>query len=261
MTDFEFLQTERTEGVLRVSLNRPKANAFNSAMIDEWLQVLKESARESWVRCLLLTGSGRFFSAGQDVTALGQNGGQVSFRAHLQRTYNRVILRMRQLEKPIVAAINGPAVGAGLGVALAADLRLAGQSASFIYGFTGLGLTADSATSLTLPLLMGLGRATEMAFTNHPVSAEQALAWGLVNRVVPDDRLMPEAQALAAELAAGPTLAFGLGKRAFNRNFLRDLEGALEYEAQLQEIAGRTEDHRGGLAAFLEKRQPEFHGR
>ncbi|HEX9674820.1 MAG TPA: enoyl-CoA hydratase-related protein, partial [Anaerolineales bacterium] len=131
----------------------------------------------------------------------------------------------------------------------------------FIYGFTGLGLTADSATSLTLPLLIGLGRAAELAFTNRPVSAEQALAWGLVNRVVPDDRLMPEAQSLAAELSAGPTRAFGLGKRAFNRNFLGDLEAALEYEAQLQEIASRTADHQAGLAAFLEKRQPDFYGR
>jgi 2-(1,2-epoxy-1,2-dihydrophenyl)acetyl-CoA isomerase len=168
---------------------------------------------------------------------------------------------MRELEKPIVAAVNGPAVGAGLGMALAADLRLAAQSASFVYGFTGIGLTADSATSRLLPLLIGLGRATEVAFTNRPISAEQALAWGLVNRVVPNEQLMPEAQALAAELAAGPTRALGFSKRAFNRNYLGDLETVLDYEAHLQELAGRTEDHRASVTAFLEKRQPEFHGR
>jgi 2-(1,2-epoxy-1,2-dihydrophenyl)acetyl-CoA isomerase len=261
MSDFEFLETERTGAVLRVSLNRPKANAFNGQMIEEWLQALKQAASDSGVRCLLLTGSGRFFSAGQDVAALGGDGGQVSFRAHLRRTYNRVILRMRELEKPILAAVNGPAVGAGLGIALAADLRLAAASASFIYGFTGIGLTADSATSRMLPLLAGLGRTAEIAFTNRPVSADQALAWGLVNRVVPDDQLMSEAQALAAELAAGPTRALGLSKRAFNRSMLGDLEAVLEYEAELQEIAGRTEDHRSGLAAFLEKRQPDYQGR
>jgi 2-(1,2-epoxy-1,2-dihydrophenyl)acetyl-CoA isomerase len=261
MTAFEFLEIEQSEGVLLARLNRPKANAFHNAMIEEWLQVLKQAAGDPAVRCLLLTGAGRFFCAGQDVSALGQDGGQVSFRLHLQRTYNRVILRMRQLEKPILAAVNGPAVGAGLGLALAADLRLAAESASFIYGFTGIGLTADSATSLMLPLLIGLGRASEVAFTNRPIPAEQALAWGLVNRVVPDEALLTEAQALAAELAAGPTRALGLSKRAFNRNVLGDLEAVLDYEAYLQELAGRTEDHRSSLAAFLEKRQPEFHGR
>jgi 2-(1,2-epoxy-1,2-dihydrophenyl)acetyl-CoA isomerase len=261
MTDFEFLEIERTGGVLQVRLNRPKANAFNGVMIEEWLQVLKQAGSDAAVRCLLLTGAGRFFSAGQDVTALGENGGPISFRVHLQRTYNRVILRMRELATPIVAAVNGPAVGAGLGVALAADLRLAAESASFVYGFTGIGLTADSATSRLLPLLIGLGRATEVAFTNRPISAEQALAWGLVNRVVPNEQLMPEAQALAAELAAGPTRALGFSKRAFNRNYLGDLETVLDYEAHLQELAGRTEDHRASVTAFLEKRQPEFHGR
>ncbi len=259
MTDFEFLDVERDVGVLQVRFNRPKANAFNNVMVDEWLQVLKSAGRETAVRCVLLSGAGRFFSAGQDVSVLARNGEPVSFRTHLERTYNRIILRMRELEKPIVAAINGPAVGAALGIALAADLRLAGESASFVYGFTGIGLTADSATSTTLPLLVGLGRAAEMAFTNRAISATEALAWGLVNRVVPDAELMEQARTLAAELAAGPTHAIGLSKRAFNRNFLGNLDAVLDYEAHLQEIAGRGDEHREGLTAFLEKRKPAFH--
>jgi 2-(1,2-epoxy-1,2-dihydrophenyl)acetyl-CoA isomerase len=195
------------------------------------------------------------------VTAFDKTNGQVSFRQHLHRTYNRVILRMRKLEKPIVGAINGPAVGAGLGIALATDVRIAAESASFIYGFTGIGLSADSGTSLALPLLAGLARAAELAFTNRAVTAPEALEMGLVNRVVPDAELMDQARELAASLASGPTRAIGLSKRALNRSVLGSLEATLEYEAQLQEIAGRTEDHAEGLAAFLEKRQPKFQGK
>jgi 2-(1,2-epoxy-1,2-dihydrophenyl)acetyl-CoA isomerase len=168
---------------------------------------------------------------------------------------------MRRLEKPIVGAINGPAVGAGLGIALATDVRIAAESASFIYGFTGIGLSADSGTSLALPLLAGLARAAELAFTNRTVTATEALEMGLVNKVVPDAELMDQARELAASLASGPTRAIGLSKRALNHSVLGSLEATLEYEAQLQEIAGRTEDHAEGLAAFLEKRQPKFQGK
>lgn len=261
MGDFQFLKTESVDGVLTVTLDRPKANAFENTMIDEWLKVLKQAGSDDTVRCLVLTGAGRFFSAGQDVTAFQSADGEVSFREHLHKTYNRVITKMRGLEKPIVGAINGPAVGAGLGVALATDLRIAAESASFIYGFTGIGLSADSGTSLTMPLLIGLARSAEMAFTNRPVSAEEALEWGLVNQVVPDDQLMQATAELAGKLAAGPTRALGLTKRALYRASMPELRATLEYEAELQEIAGRTSDHKEGLAAFLEKRKPEFTGK
>ena len=261
MGELQFLQVDSTDGVLTAVFNRPKANAFNGPMIEEWLAVLKDAERDDSVRCLLLTGAGRFFSAGQDVTAFEKTDGQVSFRLHLHRTYNPVILKMRKLEKPIVGAINGPAVGAGLGIALATDLRIAAESASFIYGFTGIGLSADSGTSLALPRLVGLARAAELAFTNRTVTAKEALEIGLVNRVVPDAELMDRAKELAASLASGPTRAIGLSKRAFNHSVLGSLEATLEYEAQLQEIAGRSEDHAEGLAAFLEKRQPTFRGK
>ncbi len=260
MAEYETLLTEQEDGVLTLTLNRPKANAFNNQMIEELLDALKRAGKEESVRCVVLTGAGRFFSAGQDVTAFAEADGRPDFRGHLQKTYNRLVMRLRQLEKPVVAAINGPVAGAALGVALATDLRLAAESAQFFFGFTGIGLTADSGTSLTLPLLIGLTRATYMAFTNDPLSAEEALQYGLVNRVVADEELMPATMELARRLAQGPTRALGLTKRAFNHAMLGALEAALDYEAYLQQIAGETEDHKEGLQAFLEKRPPQYKG-
>ena len=254
------LLSEQNGGVLTLTLNRPKANAFNQELIDALLDALRRAEAEASVRCILLTGEGRVFSAGQDVTALGAVDGQISFRRHLERTYNRLIVRVRRLEKPVVGAINGAAAGAGLGLALATDIRLAARSARFVFGFTGIGLTTDSATSLLLPLLIGLARASEVAFMNTPVSAEEALRCGLVNRVVDDADLAAQAAEMAARLAAGPTRALGLTKRAFNHALLPHLEDVLDYEAHLQEAAGRTADHREGVKAFLEKREPVFRG-
>jgi 2-(1,2-epoxy-1,2-dihydrophenyl)acetyl-CoA isomerase len=259
MGDLQFINLDQADGVLTASLNRPKANAFNSPMVEELISVLKIAERDDSVRCLVLTGTGRFFSAGQDVTAFNRE--EVSFREHLHHTYNRVVMKMHALEKPIVGAINGPAVGAGLGVALATDLRVAAESAIFIYGFVGIGLSADSGISLALPLLIGLARSVEMAFTNRVVTAQEALDWGLINKVVPDDELEEAVGELTTKLANGPTRAYGLSKRAIHHASLATLRDTLEYEAELQEIAGRTEDHAEGVAAFLEKREPKFRGK
>ncbi len=260
MKNYETLLIEQKNGVLNVMLNRPKVNAFDQRMVDELLEVIRYAGREEGVRCIVLTGAGRFFCTGHDVRVIAEIGEDISYRYHLERTYNRIVRRMRRLEKPIIGAINGPAAGAGLGIALATDLRWAAESASFIFGFTGIGLTADSGTSLTLPLYLGMARATEMAFTNQPLSAEQALDYGLINRVVPDEELGDAVADLAASLAVGPARALGLTKRAFNRAMLSSLDKALDYEAYLQEILGRTEDHREGVAAFLERRPPKFRG-
>lgn len=261
MKEYNNLLVSQENAVLTLTLNRPKVNAFDLPLVEELLDALKRAERDSAIRCIVLTGAGGYFSAGQDITALDTTQGPISFRYHLERTYNRVVMSMCQLEKLIVGAINGPAAGAGLGIALATDLRLAAERARFVFGFTGIGLTADSGVSLFLPMLIGPARAMEMACTNEPLTAEQALRLGLVNRVVPDADLGPTAAEVAARLSSGPTKALGLTKRAFHHALWTNLEGVLDYEAYLQEIAGRTEDHREGVTAFLEKRFPKFNGR
>jgi 2-(1,2-epoxy-1,2-dihydrophenyl)acetyl-CoA isomerase len=220
---------------------------------------LKNAARDEAVRCVLLTGSGGAFSAGQDVKDFQQAEG-LSLRHHLQITYNPLILQMRRLEKPILAAINGPVAGAALGVALACDLRLAADTARFVVGFLGIGLAPDSAVSLLLPALIGLGRATEFAFTNAPIPADKALQWGLVNRVAPAAELPEQARDWARQIARGPVKAMGLTKRDFNRAVLGNLEQVLDYEGHIQEIAGQGAEHKEGVTAFLEKRAAQFAG-
>ncbi|MEJ2011092.1 MAG: enoyl-CoA hydratase-related protein [Anaerolineales bacterium] len=248
-------------GVLTLTLDRPKANAFDFVMIEELLGALRNAKRDPGLRCLVLTGAGRFFSSGQDVAKILEEGPEVPYRAHLQRTYNAIVLALRNLEVPVIGAINGTAAGAGLGIALATDIRWAAASAQFIYGFSAIGLAADSGVSLTLPLHVGLAKASEMAFTNQALDAAEALEWGLVSRVLPDEQLLPSVGDLAQKIAAGATRALGLTKRAFNRAYLSNLEQVLDYEAHLQQVAGETRDHQEGLQAFLAKRAPEFEGK
>ncbi len=248
---------ELKDGVLALTLNRPKANAFDSPMVALMQGFLKEAARDSGVRCVLLKANGKLFSAGQDVTEFG-GGEHVSFRKHLLKNYNPLILQMRQLEKPILASIQGAAAGAALGIALACDLRIGSPEARFVVGFSGIGLAPDSAVSLLLPTLIGLGRAAQATFFNEPISAELALDWGLLNAVVPAEELEAKAWDWATKLAKGPVGAMGLSKRDFNKAMLPNLEEVLDYEAHTQEIAGEGADHKEGLAAFLEKREPKY---
>jgi 2-(1,2-epoxy-1,2-dihydrophenyl)acetyl-CoA isomerase len=253
----DFVLTELKNNVMVITLNRPKVNAFTLEMTDALQAALKQAARDPQVRCLLLTGSGKVFSAGQDITEVKQ-AEDTSFRYHLLHTYNPIVLQIRQLEKPVLAAVNGAVSGAALGIALACDLRLAADTARFVVGFLGIGLGPDSAVSLLLPALIGLGRATEYAFTNQPISASQALTMGLVNRLVPASELADVALEWAAEMARGPVHAFGLAKRAFNKAVLGNLEQVLDYEAHIQDIASRGAEHKEGVRAFLEKRAPHY---
>ena len=216
-------------------------------------------SRADWRAGVVLTGAGRAFSAGQDLKER-QAPGASDLGTELRTRYNPIILAMRRLEKPIVGAINGVAAGAGCSLALACDLRLASDAASFIEVFGRVGLVPDTGSSWFLPRLVGYARAAEMVFTAEPVDAQTAERIGLVNRVVPAEQLMPEARALAERLAAAAPLALGLAKRALNRALESGFESALEYEAQLQGIAGRSRDHVEGVAAFVEKRQPRFTG-
>ncbi|GAB4489232.1 MAG: 2-(1,2-epoxy-1,2-dihydrophenyl)acetyl-CoA isomerase PaaG [Anaerolineales bacterium] len=253
-----FLKTDLQNGILTLTIDRPPANAFNLALIGELQSAFRQAARDAQTRVIVLTGAGRVFGAGQDIAEMKTGGESISYRQHLLETYNPLILQIRRIEKPVIGAINGPCAGASLGIALACDLRLTADSARFVVGFTGIGLAPDSGVSLLLPALIGLGRAAEFTFSNQPIPAEQALEWGLVNRVVSFENLIPETLQFAAQLAAGPVGAFGLSKRLFNRAVLPNLEELLDYEAHIQEIASKGAEHREGVAAFLEKRMPNF---
>ena len=257
MPELDTVLKETKQGVMTISLNRPKANAFNLEMVGQLQAAFKEAARDEQVRCVLLTGNGSNFSAGQDVKDLLQSE-EISFRQHLLKTYNPLILQMRKLEKPILASIHGAVAGAALGIALACDLRIASEETRFVVGFLGIGLAPDSAVSLLLPALIGLGRAAEFAFTNEPIGSSQALSWGLVNRVVPATEIITRSIEWALKLAQGPTHAMGLTKRDFNRAVLGNLEQVLDYEAYIQEVAGKGPEHKEGVKAFLEKRQAIF---
>ncbi len=257
MATSDSVLTELNQGVLAITLNRPKANALNLEMIGALQGAFKQAARDEQVRCVLLTGTGPVFSAGQDVKDF-QQAEKISYRHHLLQTYNPLILQIRRLEKPVLAAINGSVAGAALGIALACDLRIAADNARFLVGFLGIGLAPDSAVSLFLPSLIGLGRASEFAFTNDPISVEKAAEWGLVNRVVPADQLREKAMEWAVKLAQGPIKAMGLTKRDFNKALWGNLEQVLDYEAHIQEVAGQAEEHKEGVTAFLEKRIPRY---
>jgi 2-(1,2-epoxy-1,2-dihydrophenyl)acetyl-CoA isomerase len=255
----ETMMVEQAGGVMTITLNRPDVlNAVNDELAHELHDALRQAARDAAVRCLVLTGAGRGFCSGQDLR--GRADASPSYRDHLRATYNPVILLMRTIEKPVIAAVNGVAAGAGMSLALAADLRIASERASFIEVFARVGLVPDSGSTYLLTRLVGLGKALELCYTADPVDAQEALRLGLVNRVVPHEELGPATAALAARLAAGPTKAYGLTKRALAYGLHAPLDAALEYEAHLQEIAGRSADHREGVAAFLEKRAPTYQG-
>jgi 2-(1,2-epoxy-1,2-dihydrophenyl)acetyl-CoA isomerase len=248
------------DGVLTITLNRPEAlNSFTVEMKEALLGAFKEAARDREVRAIVLTGAGRAFSAGQDLKE--RQGADVSdLGTELRLRYNPIILAMRRLEKPIVGAINGVAAGAGISIALACDIIIAAENATFIEAFSRVGLVPDTGSTWFLPRLIGSVKAAEMFMTADPVDAATAERIGLINRVVPADRLMDEANVLAGRLAKSAPIALALAKRALNRTYDENLEEALDFEAQLQSVAGRSNDHKEGVAAFVEKRPPNFKG-
>ena len=252
--------TSAADGVLTLTLNRPDAlNAFTVEMKDALLAALKDAARDKGVRVVVLTGAGRAFCAGQDLKERAAPGVN-DLGTELRQRYNPIILAMRRLEKPIIGAINGVAAGAGISIAMACDIVIASDKASFTEAFARVGLLPDTGSSWFLPRLVGYQRAAQMMFTGDPVDAATAAQVGLVNRVVPADQLMDEASSLATRLAQAAPTALALAKRALNRALNSNLEDALEFEAQLQSIAGRSADHKEGVAAFVEKRPPKFSG-
>ena len=262
--EYETIKTATSRGVLWITLNRPdRLNAFNERMGADLLEALKEGERAPEVRCLVLTGEGRAFSVGEDLNTnkdMMESGKPVHLGEVLQRKYNPIVQRIRKMEKPVIGGVNGITAGAGLGLALACDLRAASDKATFHEAFIKAGLVPDSGTSFWLSRILGLGKAMEVSLLGEPIDATKALNLGLVNWVFPDSVFRMETEKIAARLAKGPTKAMGLTKRALNRAVVVDMDSALEYEMYLQDIAGRTRDHAEGVRAFFDKRDPEFIG-
>src|SRR5215208_557895 len=253
------VEITRDGSVLTITLNRPdKLNAFNKAMHDGLAAALK-AARDAEVRAVIVTGAGRGFCVGQDLSEFKEAAGDIGVR--LRATYHPNVLAIRALEKPVIAAVNGAAAGAGLSFACACDLRIAADSASFVPAFIKVGLVPDSGGSFFVSRLLGYSRAFEWLASGRKLSAAEAHAWGLVSEVVEADRLQARACEVAAELAALPPLGVGMTKRLLDQAAGVTLEEQLEREAQLQAAATRTDDFREGVTAFLEKRKPEFKGR
>jgi 2-(1,2-epoxy-1,2-dihydrophenyl)acetyl-CoA isomerase len=260
----EVLLAEQKGGVLIITLDRPATlNALNRALLLDLLRAFELAATDDSVRCVVLTGAGRGFCSGADLSDLGtqyEGPEPPSLGAYVRELYSPLVLAIRRIEKPVIAALNGIAAGGGASLALACDLRIASDRASIAELFVRIGLLPDTGGTIILPLLVGLGKAAELAFSGARIGAAEAERIGLVNRVVPADDLVPATLAWAAELAALPTRAIGLTKRGFNAALLPHLEQHLELEAQLMDEAGRTADHREGVLAFREKREPKFVG-
>ena len=257
---YETITYDKEQGVATITLNRPQAlNAFVPQMNQEVLAALKDGERDQEVRCFIITGKGQAFCAGQDLKGRTpeQKG---SLGASLREKYNPLIRQIRQMEKIVVAAVNGVAAGAGCNLALACDLRVASEEAKFIQSFVRVGLAPDSGGSFILPRLVGLSKAMELLLLGDTIDAQEALRIGLVARVFSATDFVRAARETAERVAAAPR-GIGLIKRAVNHANLPSLESDLEYEAHLQEIAGRSSDYDEGVRAFLEKRTAVFTGK
>ena len=255
---------EVDDGVGRITLNRPDSlNAWTAEFGTELRDIVAGPAAEDAVRAVLITGAGRGFSSGADLKAgfdPHPDDGRPDVKKELHHVYHPAIAGIRRLPKPVIAAVNGPAVGIGCSLALACDLVLAAESAFFGLAFVNIGLMPDGGSTLFVPAAVGKARAFQMALLGERVSAQQALDWGLVNWVHPDDRLMGEAEALAAHLAKGPTRSYAGSKQALNKMIYPDLDGQLDLEAEIQHELARTDDFLEGVGAFVEKREAAFSG-
>jgi 2-(1,2-epoxy-1,2-dihydrophenyl)acetyl-CoA isomerase len=253
------IRVEVADGVATITLARPDSlNALNATMRRELLAAFKALGRDAHVRAMVITGEGRGFCSGADLRG---GGGEREFRRVLTAEYNPLMRAIRDVPKPVIAAVNGVAAGAGVSLALACDLVYAAEEARFIQAFVKIGLVPDSGSTRTLVRALGRHRAAQLIFSGDPLPAREALAAGLLNGVVPAAELAETVRQVAAALAAAPTRAVGYAKRLINRAEDAALAETMELEAALQELSGRTEDHAEGLAAFAEKREPRFVGR
>jgi 2-(1,2-epoxy-1,2-dihydrophenyl)acetyl-CoA isomerase len=248
-----------SDGVATLTLNRPELyNALNAQLHADLMAALRQAERDATVRAVIVTGAGKAFCSGQDLREIPADGVQALIGERLRASYNPLVAKLRGMPKPIIAAVNGVAAGAGMGLALACDLCLAGESARFVNAFVRIGLIPDCGTTYFLPRLIGRARAFELSALGGELDAPTALQWGLINRVLPDAELLAAAQVLGAQLAAGPALAISLIKRSLDRAEHATLPEMLEYEAQAQQATGAHPDFTEGLAAFREKRPARF---
>ncbi|MCP8466432.1 2-(1,2-epoxy-1,2-dihydrophenyl)acetyl-CoA isomerase PaaG [Pseudomonas sp. ZM23] len=262
--NFEHILFSIEDGVALLSLNRPEQlNSFNAAMHSEVREALMLARQSPEARVLLLTGEGRGFCAGQDLSDRNVAPGaeMPDLGQSIEQFYNPLIRALRDMPLPVICAVNGVAAGAGANIPLACDLVLAARSASFIQAFCKIGLIPDSGGTWTLPRLVGMARAKALALLGNRLSAEQAEQWGLIYQVVDDASLRDEALKLARHLATQPTYGLALIKRSLNASLNNSFDEQLELERDLQRLAGRSDDYREGVSAFMEKRTPSFKGR
>jgi 2-(1,2-epoxy-1,2-dihydrophenyl)acetyl-CoA isomerase len=268
-TQLETINVSVADGVATVQLNRPEAlNAWNRQFGEDLLAAMHEVRRNEAVRAVLIEGAGRAFSSGADLkdvrdVSSGETtpDGRPDVYKLLTERYHPIMHAVRELPKPVVAAVNGPAAGIGCSLALCCDLIVAAQSAYFLLAFVNIGLVPDGGSSLFVPARVGMARATELAMLGERLPAQRALEWGLINRVVPDERLAEESVALAARLAAGPTRSYAGTKRQLNNWLYARMDEQLELEAQIQREMAGSEDFLEGAMAFVEKRPTRFSGK
>lgn len=259
-----FILSDVQNGVMTLMLNRPdRLNSFNDEMHRQLAKCLTQAERDETIRCLLITGVGRAFCAGQDLNDrnVDPDAGPPDLGASVENFYNPLIKRLAKLPKPVIAAVNGVAAGAGATLALGCDMVIAARSASFIMSFSKLGLVPDCGGTWFLPRLAGRARAMGLALLGDRISAEQAHQWGMIWQVIEDETLNDSARQLATHFASQPTFGLGLVKKALYASETSTLDAQLDRERDFQRLAGRSDDYREGVAAFLAKRPPVFKGK
>lgn len=258
----ETILFESRDNVAHITLNRPEvANAINAEMSSALMHAILRCDEDPAIRAVMITGAGGIFCGGGDLKGFAARGERLPYHLKEETTYfHAAISRLIRMDPPVVAAVNGNAAGAGMSLACACDIVVATESAHFTMAYTRVGLTPDGSSTYSLARIVGLKRALELTLTNRVLSAQEALDWGIVTKIVPEEELLTQAQTLAAQLAAGPTKALGMAKRLLHSGWTETLETQMEHEAQAIASMARTADAREGITAFLEKRAAKFKG-
>jgi 2-(1,2-epoxy-1,2-dihydrophenyl)acetyl-CoA isomerase len=260
--EFTTLLFDVHDHVAHITLNRPEAvNSINQEMGKDLMHAALRCDEDPEIRAVLISGAGKIFSGGGDLKAFSTQGDQLPYHVKEVTTYlHAAMSRLTRMDAPVVAAVHGAVAGAGMSIAIACDIVIAAETTRFMVAYTRAGLVPDGSLSYFLPRIVGLKRGLELTLTNRMFSAQEALEWGLVTRVVPENELLAQAKALASQLASGPTRAYGLSKRLLHSGWAETLETQMENESQAIAQSARTRDVREGITAFLEKRSPKFKG-